>query len=257
MRIARRRSFPSGERGGVREHGRVHAGGGSRAATLRGDGGGGRLDRRRDQRRVSGRAAPAAGAGGGAAAGARRTAGSSTRSPTRCPRRSADPADGTRLKATYRLGADGFKEYVTGVWFDSQRSETCTFTPAGDGQQRCLPAGAGAAILLRRRVHAADRRRAERLHGAHVCASIARRVHVRAGAGADARLRRRRGGEPVALYVQSGTQCYSGGPASTGYSYFSVGAEVPATTFVAASTGPRLRPTSASPAVAASALPAM
>jgi hypothetical protein len=148
----------------------------------------------------------------------------------------ADPSDGTRLKATYRLAADGSKEYVTGVWFDSQRAETCSFGTAGDGQERCLPAGAGASTYgdsaCTEPVVAVPSGCTTPAYAltlsASTCGASAGGTHV-FGVGAAA--------SPSTIYVQSGTQCFAAGSAATGYSYFTVGAEVPATSFVTSSTG--------------------
>jgi hypothetical protein len=93
--------------------------------------------------------------GGGMVAGGQTTSGGgmgsmgsmgSMMSPV--PPASADPTDGTRLKAVYRTAADGSKESVAGLWFDSMRMETCSFTTAADGMERCLPSDANAASLV-------------------------------------------------------------------------------------------------------------
>jgi hypothetical protein len=52
---------------------------------------------------------------------------------------SEDPASGTRLKGKFIAGADGSKMYLPSVWSDSQRQEDCAFGTAGDGMLRCLP----------------------------------------------------------------------------------------------------------------------
>ncbi len=46
---------------------------------------------------------------------------------------------GARLKARYRLGDDGSREYIAGGWFDSQLGGNCSFQRAADGIDRCLP----------------------------------------------------------------------------------------------------------------------
>jgi hypothetical protein len=47
---------------------------------------------------------------------------------------------GTRLKMRVGTSPDGAKTFLG--WRDTMRNEDCAFQLAGDGQQRCLPAGA-------------------------------------------------------------------------------------------------------------------
>ena len=150
---------------------------------------------------------------------------------------SAEPTSGTRLKAVYRTGSDGLKEYLSGVWYDSQRSEQCTFSPAADGKQRCLPDGAAAQIysdamcttpLLSVATGCTPPAYAQTMLAEASCSTTVGGTHVYA-VGAST--------SPSALYVQAGSSCYSAGPGATGFSYFSVGAEVPATSFVEATQG--------------------
>jgi len=57
------------------------------------------------------------------------------------PDANAEPTtSGSRLKARYYVGEDGSRQFVG--WYDSQRKEECSFLSAGDGETRCLPAGA-------------------------------------------------------------------------------------------------------------------
>ncbi len=48
---------------------------------------------------------------------------------------------GTRLKAKFRLGSDGAKEFLPSEWWDSTRREYCFFSgyPMSDGTTRCIP----------------------------------------------------------------------------------------------------------------------
>jgi len=151
------------------------------------------------------------------------------------PSASADPVSGNRLKAQYVVGDDGSKEYVAGVWFDSQRNETCAFTAASDGMERCLPDGSTISAYsdssctmpllavptgcsMPAYVLGAD---------SSTCGQGATGTHVFAvGAAAT----------PTSLYVKSNTSCFAAGPAATGFSYYAVGTEVPATSFVSATT---------------------
>ena len=46
---------------------------------------------------------------------------------------------GSRLKSMYYAGADGSKYFPPNQWYDSQRGEKCVFIPGADQVQRCLP----------------------------------------------------------------------------------------------------------------------
>ncbi len=148
----------------------------------------------------------------------------------------ADPTDGTRLKATYLIGADGSKAYLTSVWYDSQRSEDCSFGVAGDGQTRCLPNGAAGGLF-------ADSACTQPIlsmptgctapayaltQSAQGCSVNPVGTHVfSVGALTN----------PTGIYVQSGASCFSAGTGASGFDYYTVGAEIPASSFVAASSG--------------------
>ncbi len=117
------------------------------------------------------------------------------------------------------------------------RNESCTFTVAGDGQQRCLPGGAAAAMysdstcstpILAVPTGCTTPPYAV---GTDVstCTAAPDANHVYAVGAAAAPA-------PTALYMTSGTTCFSVGPAALGFAYYSVGAEIAATSFVAAST---------------------
>ena len=150
---------------------------------------------------------------------------------------SADVANGSRLKARFHRGEDGSKEYLPGQWFDSQRNENCTFAIAGDGATRCLPAGvefryyadaACATPMVILESACAMPAYATKVVGA-ACGLDPSGVHVYAlGAALN----------PMMMYAKSGTQCIGlGQSTATGYQYITVGAEIPATTFVTATVG--------------------
>jgi hypothetical protein len=153
------------------------------------------------------------------------------------PTANADPADGTRLKATYRVGDDGSKEYVPGVWFDKTRDESCSFTTAGDGKTRCLPAGAAGGVysdsactqqMVAVPTGCTSPGYAITVDTTNVCGPNAGGTHVWTLGSATT---------PQALYVMSGTTCYAAGPAGSQYTYYNVGSEVPASSFVGATAG--------------------
>lgn len=53
----------------------------------------------------------------------------------------AQAQSGSRLKAKWVSGSDGSKQFVG--FYDSERSEDCSFQKAGDGTTRCMPASSG------------------------------------------------------------------------------------------------------------------
>ena len=55
---------------------------------------------------------------------------------------------GSRLKAIYFVGADGSKQPVFNQWYDSQRREHCMFTSHADGNYYCLPVGTEASGMF-------------------------------------------------------------------------------------------------------------
>ena len=149
---------------------------------------------------------------------------------------SASADGGSRLKPRFFLGDDGAKQYLSNVWFDSQRNEDCSFTVGGDGKQRCLPQGA-----------------AFNLYADAACATAI--VFVEAGCTAPeyalSKTDSTCGGPsqmhvfsvgaattPSAFYTLNGASCQGLGPApTTGYLFFPVGAEIPASSFVGATLG--------------------
>jgi hypothetical protein len=148
------------------------------------------------------------------------------------PSAKADPVDGTRLKAEYRVAADGSKEYLAGVWYDSQRSEDCAFATAGDGQQRCIPDGAAASVFADSMctkpivaLAAGCSAPTYVLTAGNATCSATPATHVFAVGAATT---------PVTLYVPNGSSCFPAGPPGSGFTYYGVGDEVAATQFVAA-----------------------
>jgi len=55
------------------------------------------------------------------------------------PAANAEPTNGSRLKAIYRVGQDGSREPIANLWWDSARGEECSWRRAADGVDRCLP----------------------------------------------------------------------------------------------------------------------
>jgi hypothetical protein len=150
----------------------------------------------------------------------------------------ADPQSGSRLKAIYYLGADGSKLQLA-QWYDSQRGENCMFGMAADGNYRCLPSSAAYPASL-----FADAGCTQPLVEAYSgpgCAAptSARAPSVSTGVSTGCAATP---GSPVYQIgsLFTGTP-YSGTPSScnkatapSGYALYSLGAEIPASSFVSA-----------------------
>jgi len=148
------------------------------------------------------------------------------------PTAKADPVSGSRLKAKFRTSDDGSKEYLSGVWYDSERQEDCVFATAADGKDHCLPPAESTLTLF------ADAACMQPMAvGSPGCApkyammpessSCGKAlVHVYA-IGATT--------TPSKVYVSAGGSCLEAGPADPNAAYYQVGAEVPASAFVGSS----------------------
>ena len=145
----------------------------------------------------------------------------------------ADPAAGSRLKPKYRVGEDGAKEYLAGLWFDSQRNEDCSFAIAGDGKTRCLPQG------TEFRYYADASCETPMVLLQNACSPPKYAVSsIEAACGLDPSAMRVYAVDqpttPAMIYGKQGASCFAIGPSASDYQYFTVGAEVPASAFVAA-----------------------
>jgi hypothetical protein len=146
----------------------------------------------------------------------------------------ADPTNGQRLKATYRQGEDGSKEFVAGVWFDSGRNENCSFALASDGKLRCLPNGQATSVYADSQCTTAI------VMGPAGCTAPSYAIgmdNTTCGTGGAHVYKIGAAAAPTTVYASAQGQCFSAGPAATGYSYYSVGAEIPASSFVSANVG--------------------
>jgi hypothetical protein len=149
----------------------------------------------------------------------------------------ADPISGSRLRANYRLGSDGSKEYLPGSWFDTMLGQDCSFTTAADGVLRCLPEGiapiaysdaACTTPVLMIPAGCSTPTYAVTDDSA-TCALPGGVTHVHSVGAAVT---------PANLYTQAGGgNCPGAGTPPAGFTYLGVGAEIAASTFVAASLG--------------------
>jgi len=152
------------------------------------------------------------------------------------PDASADPTSGTRLKAKYRMGADGSKEYINGTWFDSQRNEDCSFATAMDGQLRCLPNLAQAYVVESIFSDASCTKPVATVSDSctHKYA-IAYETAV-CMAGSQAIRVYNLGAQVSTIYYKSGANCFAG-TISPPSKYYSLGTEVLPSSFVSATIG--------------------
>lgn len=152
------------------------------------------------------------------------------------PSAHADPAPGSRLKPKFRLGDDGAKEYLGGVWWDSDRNEDCSFAVAADGKTRCLPKGSdfryfadaqcATPMVLTQGTCSAPKYGISNVEAA--CGLDAPATKVFAIGGAT---------NPPMIYGKSGSSCFAIGPTTPDWTYYTVGAEIPASSFVAGNIG--------------------
>jgi len=153
------------------------------------------------------------------------------------PTASADPINGTRLKAKYREGADGSKEFLTYQWWDSGRNEDCTFTATADGSTRCLPQAAGSASA-----YYADSTCSGELALVTLatCSTLTSRYVTKFDSTSGCSLARIFGlgaRYTGTVYSKSGTSCAevsaSTMTAFAAYGFYPVGTEIPLSSFVA------------------------
>jgi hypothetical protein len=152
------------------------------------------------------------------------------------PVKKAEAAEsGTRLKAKRYVAADGAKQFY-GAWWDSMRSEDCYFGPAADGKIRCVPydgvagiwfANAACTTPLAYTLAGCTTPKYAKLNGATgTCTAPAS-----TGPKTHAVMARHTG----AVYTGTSASCTLVQPASlTAYDLYSIGAEVPASSFVEA-----------------------
>jgi hypothetical protein len=148
------------------------------------------------------------------------------------PEASADPVNGSRLKAKYRTAEDGAKEYLPYFWYDSERQTDCAFGPSADGKERCIPSPASSAG-----VYFADPSCAQPLaHGLACTYPPPKYATSYDGATCPATSRIYVLGtttSPAKIYAKSGASCVDLGAPSPAFSYYELGAEVPPASFVA------------------------
>jgi hypothetical protein len=146
------------------------------------------------------------------------------------PSAKADPSNGTRLRAKVRTGDDGSKEYISGIWYDTERQEDCVFAPAADGKERCIPPSQNTVTLFAD--SACKQQIAVAIAGCapkyatvpelSTCGSSVLHIY---SIGATMNLSK--------VYLSVDGMCMDVGPADPNAVYYEIGAEVPASSFVA------------------------
>lgn len=149
------------------------------------------------------------------------------------PNANADPTSGSRLKAKYRTSEDGSKEYLSGIWYDSNRKEDCQFATASDGKERCLP------IASTSLSYYSDDACTQWIASASSadCAPKYGMTFEQATCGAASVHIFPVGAKtmPAKLYVKSGSSCLAAGSPDPAAAYFALGAELGASAFVESS----------------------
>lgn len=154
------------------------------------------------------------------------------------PSAMAEPKDGTRLKARYLVGADGSRQWNYG-WYDSQRGENCQFSLASDGMMRCVPINANAPAPGSG--YFADDACTQQLvsTSATGCANTppspksAYRFGGACGGAAFQLFEVGAAYNGANVYTKSGVNC-TAQTAPAGFSFYYLGNEIPAASFVAA-----------------------
>ncbi|MFO0763048.1 MAG: hypothetical protein U0359_41815, partial [Byssovorax sp.] len=151
------------------------------------------------------------------------------------PEAAAEPVSGSRLKAKYQVSDDGLKIYLPGSYYDSERGEDCIFEPAADGKERCLPIGSGATAGTYFLDPSCTQDVALAFAGCvtkyaytveqSACSLMFGKIHIYP-TGAPL--------QPAQVYHKSGASCVGTAPPEN-FTLLSVGAEVPASSFVAGS----------------------
>lgn len=151
------------------------------------------------------------------------------------PPAKADPVSGSRLKAKFRAAEDGSKEFLPYLWYDSELQVDCIFAVASDGLERCLPSAGGTLGYFLD----ATCTQPLAIFPTGCPPRFARRqevVAVACGGAVQAYLYEIKGPElkPTMLfYKPAGGTCGAGGPPIAAYSYYALGLEMPASSFVA------------------------
>lgn len=141
-----------------------------------------------------------------------------------------DPTSGTRLRARVYAGDDGSQQFAG--WHDSSRNEDCSFGMAADGTIRCLPANASYVAATTYSDGGCSQPVVYQLPG---CASP--QYAIESASSCYGQLTPQRifsvGAKLSIIYTGTPANCTSA-TAPTTFDYYSLGAEIPATSFQSA-----------------------
>jgi hypothetical protein len=139
---------------------------------------------------------------------------------------------GTRLRARVYVSSDGAKQFAG--WYDSQRKENCTIYPAADGVLRCLPyfaptgqitdtyfSDAQCTVPLALVTKGCSPKYEIRTEVVSACAQQSRYHVLTPGVLAN----------PSTYYVKSANQCIAQTYNSNLPDFWTVGSEIPASSF--------------------------
>lgn len=153
------------------------------------------------------------------------------------PDAAAEPVSGSRLKRRYYVGDDGSREPLYGYgWYDTERQENCIFTTAADGATRCVPQTAGGASGF----YFADSNCTQEVAlvtttcGAPLPKYIFKSTPQSGCAGGTSSIHLIGPQQNLTMYyLKSGETCL-GVAVTAGQAFYTIGAEVPASSFVRA-----------------------
>jgi hypothetical protein len=151
-------------------------------------------------------------------------------SPDPNPSKPGESKSGTRLKARTMVGADGSRSFVG--WYDSQQKTDCNFTKSADGQTRCLPTSAFTLPS-----HFTDSGCTTPVgYAAKGCPPATKYLQSPRSASCNTTYAVHQLGALYTgdIFIGSPDSCTKTSPSSA-LDYYTVGAEVPASTFVAGS----------------------
>lgn len=148
---------------------------------------------------------------------------------------------GTRLKPMYRTGSDGSKEYLPGQWWDSARNEGCSpsIGPMSDGTIRCVPSAISTSYFSDAACTQSIGQVSSGCSAPKYAYTVVTNLNSCSTSTFFSSVRYFSVGAPYtgAVYSGSGTTCTKASSYVTDtYSFYTLGTELPPSTFVAFTT---------------------
>jgi hypothetical protein len=155
------------------------------------------------------------------------------------PDATAGPTSGSRLKVKYRIADDGAKAAVPTFWYDSQLDSDCSFQVGADGKERCLPLTSESARVEQ---FFGDASCTERIAYTYMGCQVTYAYRYESDPAACVFKNLPTHVYPVGAVITPATVyfrddndvCTGGGP-NPSYVYYTFGAEIPPSSFVAGS----------------------